>query len=54
MASCLLLYKIQSQRSISGLSIDTQVAYAMAVVGRGVWTLDTRLVDTVFAYFGVR
>lgn len=49
-ASCLLLYKIHTQRSIYGLSIDTQVAFLMAVLGRCVWTLDTRLVETVFAY----
>jgi len=50
MGSCLLLYKIVGQRSIYGLSIDTQIAFLMAVVGRCIWTLDTRLVETVFAY----
>lgn len=49
-ASCLLLYKISKTKSIYGLSIDTQMAFAMAVVGRCVWTMDTRLVETVFAY----
>lgn len=50
MASCLLLYKIFKQKSVYGLSIDTQIAFLMAAVGRCIWTMDTRLVDTVFAY----
>jgi ER lumen protein retaining receptor len=50
-ASCVLLYKIYKQKSIYGLSFDTQIAFLLAAVARAVWTLDTRLTETVFAYF---
>lgn len=49
-ASCLLLYKIRKTSSIYGLSWDTQVAYLMATFSRCIWVLDTRLVETWFAY----
>lgn len=50
-ASCLLLYKIWKHKSIYGLSVDTQVSYLLAVVARCVWSMETRLVETKFAYF---
>jgi len=50
-ASCLLLYKIWKHKSIYGLSIDTQASYLIAVIGRCVWSMETRLVETVMAYF---
>lgn len=50
-AALLLLYKIHTQKSIYGLSVDTQWAFALANVGRCVWTLETRLVESYFAYF---
>lgn len=49
-ASCLLMYKIWKHKSIYGLSVDTQAAYFLAVVARCVWSLETRLVETKFAY----
>lgn len=49
-ASGVLGYKIFKQRSIYGLSIDTQVAYLLAVLSRCVWVMETRLVETKFAY----
>lgn len=49
-ASCLLIYKIVKSKSIYGLSIDTQFAYLLAVLARCVWSLETRLVETKFAY----
>lgn len=49
-ASCLLLYKIYKHKSIYGLSVDTQAAYFLAVVARCIWVLETRLVETYFAY----
>jgi len=49
-ASCLLLYKITGHKSIYGLSIDTQISYCLAVIVRCVWVMETRLVETYFAY----
>lgn len=49
-ASMLLGYKIWKQRSIYGLSIDTQIAYLLAAVARCIWVMETRLVETKFAY----
>mmetsp|Transcript_34003 Transcript_34003/g.72187 ORF Transcript_34003/g.72187 Transcript_34003/m.72187 type:complete len:217 (+) Transcript_34003:71-721(+) len=50
LASCLLMYKIYQTRSIWGLSVDTQIAFGLSSVARCIWVLDTRLVETVFAY----
>jgi len=50
-ASCVLLYKIWKQKSIYGLAVDTQVSYLLAVISRCVWVMETRLVETYFAYF---
>lgn len=44
-ASCVLVYKIQQQRTVYGLSIDTQICYLLATLSRCVWYLDTRLVE---------
>mmetsp|Transcript_60418 Transcript_60418/g.155732 ORF Transcript_60418/g.155732 Transcript_60418/m.155732 type:complete len:221 (+) Transcript_60418:111-773(+) len=49
-ASCLLMYKIWKHESIYGLSVDTQIAYLLSVVARCVWSMETRLVETKFAY----
>ncbi|CAK9009974.1 ER lumen protein-retaining receptor 1 (KDEL endoplasmic reticulum protein retention receptor 1) (KDEL receptor 1) [Durusdinium trenchii] len=49
-ASCILLYKIWKHKSIYGLSIDTQACYMLAAVARCVWSMETRLVETKFAY----
>lgn len=49
-AGSLLLYKIYMQRSIYGLSVDTQIAFAIANVSRCIWTLETRLIESNFAY----
>lgn len=49
-ASCILLYKIWKHKSIYGLSIDTQASYMLAVIARCVWSMETRLVETKFAY----
>ncbi|CAE7413101.1 kdelr1 [Symbiodinium microadriaticum] len=49
-ASCILLYKIWKHKSIYGLSIDTQASYMLAVVARCIWSMETRLVETKFAY----
>jgi len=50
LGSGLLLYKIKSQQSIYGLSIDTQVCFLVATVSRVIWTMETRLIDTYLAY----
>lgn len=49
-ACCLLCMKITQQRSIYGLSTSTQICFCVANVGRCVWTLETRLVETKVAY----
>ncbi|CBZ51348.1 putative ER lumen protein retaining receptor 1 [Neospora caninum Liverpool] len=49
-ASCVLVYKIHQQRTVYGLSIDTQICFLAASLSRCVWYLDTRLVETWLAY----
>ncbi|PFH35985.1 putative ER-retrevial receptor Ter1p [Besnoitia besnoiti] len=49
-ASCVLVYKVQQQRTVYGLSIDTQLCFLAATLSRCVWYLDTRLVETWLAY----
>lgn len=49
-AACLLFYKIHAQKSIYGLSIDTQICFAIANVSRCIWTLETRLIENSVAY----
>mmetsp|Transcript_833 Transcript_833/g.2083 ORF Transcript_833/g.2083 Transcript_833/m.2083 type:complete len:221 (+) Transcript_833:49-711(+) len=49
-ASCVLLYKMWKHKSIYGLSVDTQAAYLLSVLARCVWVMETRLVETKFAY----
>eukprot|EP01066_Platyproteum_vivax_P007229 Platyproteum_vivax@DN2778_c0_g1_i1.p1 len=52
-ASCLLIWKIHQQKSVYGLSFDTQIAYLLACISRVVWSVDTRLVETYLAYLEV-
>lgn len=49
-AAFLLMYKISTSKSIYGLSVDTQICFAIANIGRCWWTLDTRLIETKLAY----
>lgn len=49
-AACLLFAKVSKQRSVYGLSIDTQICFVIANVSRCVWTLETRLIETNLAY----
>jgi|EP00927_Polykrikos_kofoidii_P068492 hypothetical protein len=49
-ASCLLIYKINKQKSIYGLSVDTQLSYLFSIVVRWIWVMETRLVETKLAY----
>lgn len=49
-ASCVLLYKIGYHKSIYGLSTDTQISYLLAVICRCIWVMETRLIETTFAY----
>jgi len=50
-ASGLLFFKISKQRSIYGLSVDTQIAYLLAVISRCIWVMETRMVETYLAHF---
>ncbi|OEH76087.1 er-retrevial receptor ter1p [Cyclospora cayetanensis] len=49
-ASCILTYKVFQQRTIYGLSFDTQLCFLASTVSRCIWSLDTRLVETWLAY----
>lgn len=49
-AATILFHKIYTQRNIYGLSIDTQICFLIANVARCVWTLETRLIETMLAY----
>lgn len=49
-ASALLFMKIYKHKSIYGLSVDTQAAYLLSVICRCIWVMETRLVETYFAY----
>lgn len=49
-ATCLLIWKIKKSHSIYGLSVDTQICFLIGCISRCIWTLDTRLVETYFAY----
>jgi len=50
LASCLLCAQIVKSKSIYGLSMDTQICFCLANIVRCIWTLETRLVETKFAY----
>lgn len=49
-ASGILVWKIWKYKSIYGLSVDTQAAYLLATIARCVWSMETRLIETKFAY----
>jgi ER lumen protein retaining receptor len=49
-ASCVLSFKILKEKSISGLSVDTQISYLLSTCVRIIWVMETRLVETFFAY----
>lgn len=50
LANLLLIWKIHKTQSIYGLAVDTQIMFALGVVCRCIWTLDTRLIETYAAY----
>jgi ER lumen protein retaining receptor len=45
-ASCILLHRVQSVKSIYGLSLDSQICLLIATLSRCVWTVKTRIVET--------
>lgn len=49
-ASSVLLYQVTAKRTFYGLSQDMQILFFVACCCRCVWTIDTRLVETVLAY----
>jgi ER lumen protein retaining receptor len=49
-ASGVLLYQVTAKRTFYGLSQDMQIMFCLACFTRCIWTLDTRLVETFFAY----
>ena len=42
-ANCLLLYKINKQKNVYGVSIDSQIALLVATLARPIWFFDTKL-----------
>eukprot|EP00743_Colponemidia_sp_Colp-15_P001590 GILK01001736.1.p1 GENE.GILK01001736.1~~GILK01001736.1.p1 ORF type:complete len:224 (-),score=33.43 GILK01001736.1:198-869(-) len=46
----ILLYKIRKQRSIYGLSVDTQQMFLLAAIVRVIWVFDTRLTQLSLVY----
>jgi len=47
-ASGILLHRIQTVKSIYGLSVDSQICLLLATLSRCVWTLNTRIMETNF------
>ncbi|KAF8819085.1 putative ER-retrevial receptor Ter1p, partial [Cardiosporidium cionae] len=45
-----LLWKIKQQKTIYGLSFDTQLCFVLSTIARCMWSLDTRLVENRLAY----
>jgi len=52
-ASAILFYRIQSVRSIYGLSIDTQICFLLSSLSRLVWTLNTRIYEANGAFITI-
>lgn len=49
-AFLLLLRKIYKHKSVYGLAIDTQIILLASTISRCVWSFETRLVETTWAY----
>mgnify|MGYP001098713421 FL=1 len=49
-ASCILVVKMQKQKSIYGMCPDTQWVFFIATLSRCVWIFDTRLMGLPLAY----
>ena len=49
-ASAILIYKIHKQRSVYGVSIDSQVCLLFATLARCIWFSDTQLNSLTLAY----
>ena len=52
-ASAILFYRIQSVRSIYGLSVDTQICFLLSSLSRLVWTLNTRIYEANGAFITI-
>ena len=52
-ASAILFYRIQSVRSIYGLSVDTQICFLLSSLSRLVWTVNTRIYEANGAFVTV-
>ena len=49
----LLNYKIQKQRTIYGICIDSQICYGFALLARCFWQFDTQLMSMWLTYFEI-
>ena len=49
----LLIYKINSQKSMYGICIDTHISYLIALIARCFWQFDTQLASMNFTYFEI-
>ena len=51
--SCILLYKINKQKSAYGISLDSQIALLIATLSRCVWFNDTQLPSMWMAWIEI-
>ena len=51
--SCILLYKINKQKSAYGISLDSQIALLIATLSRCVWFNDTQLPSMWMAWLEI-
>ena len=49
----LINYKLQKQKSMYGICIDTHICYLLGLLARCFWQFDTQLASLGFTYFEV-
>ena len=51
--TALLIYKLQSQKSMYGICIDTHICYMFALIARCFWQFDTQLASMSLTYIEI-
>ena len=51
--TALLIYKLQKQKSMYGICIDTHMCYLFALVARCFWQFDTQLMSMTLTFIEV-
>ena len=51
--TALLIYKLQKQKSMYGICIDTHICYLFALIARCFWQFDTQLMSMNLTYIEV-